>query len=287
MLARNLLLAIGALALAVGAALAIYWFVQLPAARPPATRIPLETALVAAHPIEAGTLLRKDDVRWSSVRRNETTRDDLLKGQVSDADFVGAIARRSFKENETLVASQLLKSSDRDFLSAVLGPGMRAVSLAVDAAQSASGMIQPGDRVDAILTQKFSDAAPEARRTVGETILRNLRVVAVDQTMNSASRPSQAPQSATDPRLPKTITLEVSEEDAEKLMVAMELGKIGFSIRSLQSGKPGGAKTAPTWASDVSHAFGGPTLQARASTGANTQRSFRVEIIRGSKSSSP
>jgi pilus assembly protein CpaB len=135
------------------------------------------------------------------------------------------------------------------------------MAIAVDAANSASGLILPGDFVDVMLTQNFGDnVATNGHRSVGEAVLRNVRVVAVDQSLGAQARPAGPPASAaTEPRVPKTMTLEVKERDAQKLVVAMQLGKLQLAARSLAGAgvalKEEARQPPPVWASDVSEAI--------------------------------
>src|SRR5579862_2332930 len=140
MLLRNLLLALGGLALLAGVALSIAWLSQ-PGQSPVSETVPVRPAiLVAKQAVATGTLLRGEDIAWQEVGPGEIHPGHLVRGQVLEADFLGSVARRNFEAGEPLVASDLVKPNDRGFLAAVLRPGMRAVSMAVDASQSESGL---------------------------------------------------------------------------------------------------------------------------------------------------
>jgi pilus assembly protein CpaB len=271
MLFRNILLAIGALFVFAGLGFLLIWFSQM---RTPPPAIVGETQvetkaeiLAAARAIPVGTLLRKDDIAWKALGSTAIGPGYLLRGQTSEAEFLGAISRRDFSDGEPLIASDFIKPGDTRFLTTVLKPKTRAVSIFVDAAQSSAGLALPGDRVDVMLIQIFADSVTPyvGRRAVGETILRDVRVIAVDQTLNP---PSYAAATATttaaaavspEVRLPRTITLELFERQAEKLLVAVQLGKFQLAVRPLESaGAPSADakhKDEPVWASDVSQAI--------------------------------
>jgi pilus assembly protein CpaB len=216
--------------------------------------------LTALHALPSGTLLRDGDIGWKEVPQNQIRPGQLLRSEVSDAEYLGAITRRDFAEGEALTANDLVKPSDRRFLSAVLQPGKRAVSIQVDAPNSASGLVLPGDFVDVILTQNFGDnITSSANRSVGETVLHDIRVVAVEQaTGEKVAAPAKSGAGNAEPRIPKTISLEVNERDAQALLVAKELGKIHLAVRSLEgSGAERSGKQphpGPVWAHDVSQA---------------------------------
>lgn len=282
MLSRNLLLGLGILALLAGAMLATLWFRES-AAPSAAGEKPISTQLVmvAARAVQAGTLLRLGDMGWGELPASKITGENIVRGSAAESDFVGAVVRRSFAAGEALTRTALVKPGDREFLVATLGPGFRAVSIAVDATQSTSGLVMPGDYVDVLLTQNFSaQGADSSHRSVGETVLRELRIIAVDQQLSAAGSPA-APTLA-DQKMPKTITLEVTERQAAQLLVAEQLGKIDLVLRGRQDqestapGAPG--EISPVWASDVSQALGGRPTSTKAN---GTSRD--LQVIRGQK----
>ncbi len=266
MLIRNLLLAVGALLVLAGLGLSAIWIKEVqnapPAARHegqvPMAEIPRDAMLEASHALPAGTLLRSGDLRWREIAPGQFQPGALLRGQISEAEFLGAITRRDFSDGEALNAADLVKMGDRRFLSAVLTRGSRAVSIAVDAPQSASGLVLPGDRVDVILTQNLGPAAADAaHKTVAETVLRNVRVIAVDQRLNTLLKGAAETASA-ETRMPKTVTLELNEAQAERLFVAAQLGGLQLSVRALEGFDLAAADEragSPTWAADVSPAL--------------------------------
>jgi pilus assembly protein CpaB len=259
---RRLLLFLGVFLVIAGLGLAGLWLNRIkipasPVAVPPPTRSAL---LTAQHSIPAGTLLRDGDIGWTELAPGQIRPGQLLRGEISDTEFLGAITRREFAAGEALMASELVKPSDRRFLAAVLRPSKRAVSISVDAPQTASGLVLPGDSVDVILTQNFGDnVASATHRSAGETVLQGVRVVAVDQLLGPATKASSQPGApGTESRTPKTVTLEVDARQAETLAVAMQLGKLHITVRPLEGS--GTALAAlpparPTWASDVSLAI--------------------------------
>ena len=259
---RRFLLFLGVFLVIAGLGLAVLWINRF---KIPATQVaphaPSRPALLTAqHPIAAGTLLREGDMGWKELAPGQIRPGQLLRGEISDTEFLGAITRRDFAAGEALMASELVKPGDRRFLAAVLRPSKRAVSISVDAPQTASGLVLPGDSVDVILTQDFGDnVADAAHRSAGETILQAVRVLAVDQLLGPATKASnQLGAPGTESRPPKTVTLEVDTRQAEQLAVAMQLGKLHITVRPLEGSGLAVAALAParpTWASDVSLAI--------------------------------
>lgn len=260
---RKLLLFLGILLVLAGLGMSFVWLngvtTQAPQMAQPAPKGP--AILVAIRQLPMGTLLREGDFGWKDVPQAQVRPGQLLRGAVTDTEYSGAITRREFAQGEPLTEGDLVKPSDRHFLTAVLRPGHRAMAIAVDAANSASGLILPGDFVDVMLTQNFGDnVATNGHRSVGEAVLRNVRVVAVDQSLGAQTRPAGPPAStAAELRVPKTMTLEVKERDAQKLVVAMQLGKLQLAVRSLAGAgialKEEAREPPPVWASDVSEAI--------------------------------
>jgi pilus assembly protein CpaB len=261
MFMRNVLLAIGAVFVLAGVALVVIYFNRV--RTPPA---PVETAvesrkvavLVASHAIQRGAEVQPGDIASKEVAAGEIQPQTRQRGQ--EAEFVGKFSQRDIAEGETLLASDFISAS---CLAALVDAGYRAVSIAVDAPQSVTGMAQRGDRVDVILTQTFDEKiVPDlGRRTVGETVLENVRVLATDQNMKSCPNQPLVVSSASgavgpEGRLPKTVTLELKEAQAEKLMVAAKLGTFQLALRPLKNdaARPED-KRKPVWASDVSPAI--------------------------------
>jgi pilus assembly protein CpaB len=103
---------------------------------------------------------------------------------------------------------------------------------------ASTGILYPGDRVDVILTQTFKNDPPLTRRSVGETVVENLRVLAIDSLDAKATGPGNS--------FGRTVTLEVTPEQAEKINVATELGKLSLTLRSITTTETvAAASTAP------------------------------------------
>lgn len=216
--------------------------------------------LTTAHPLKTGTLLRESDIEWKQAKPEDIRPGAILRGQAGSENIMGAITRRDFTEGETLLAADLVMPYDRQFLAAVLKPGNRAVSISVNAPQSSSGLVLPGDYVDVILTQNLGDGVVDlSRRSVAETILRNVRVIAVDRQLSKPSKTDAViEETSGSSTVPKTVTLELNELGAEKLFVATQLGTLQLSVRPLATLSEQNEETAsrtPTWASDASPAL--------------------------------
>jgi pilus assembly protein CpaB len=283
LLTRNILLGLGFFALLAGVMLVFMWFHQPEISSAPiVVQIPTKKILVASHAIPGGALLRKSDMAWGELPAAEVVGSDIVYGDLAETELIGAVTRRAFSTREPLTSFALVKPGDRDFLVAALAPGFRAVSISVDATQSTSGLALPGDRVDILLTQSFQAPGTDAsHRSVGETVLRDLRVVAVDQALTPVLAPTSLLSATVELKMPKTITLEVTDRQAAILLVAEQLGKIQIALRGQQdqhaTASMEASDTSPIWASDVSPALGG-------SAAAPTTPGFGpIEVIHGAK----
>ena len=225
--------------------------------------------LVAARPLSIGSLLKDDDFREQEVATDQVPEGAFTRGAESRAELRGALLRRFVDPNQPVIATDVLRPRDRGFLAAVLRPGTRAISIGVDVVTGASGLIWPGDEVDLILTQNLQGQGEQqqGRRVVGETILSAVRVIAVDQQISHTAESSAARVVA------RTVTLEVTSEQAERVAVAMQLGRISLVVRAIE-GVPeaSGPRPSLVFGSDVSSALTGPQAPAPAT---------RMRVIQG------
>ncbi len=221
----------------------------MPAAPPP---VPRTTVVVAAKPLRAGSLIKADDITVSDVPTGDQPPNTISGSREKRAELVGAMLRKTLAPTDPVLSTDVMLPGDRGFLAAVLAPGMRAATIGVDAVSGLAGLVWPGDHVDVILTQASDDASlPPGRRMTGENVLQNIRVVAVDQVIVRGAVAGQDAQPA------RTLTLEVTPADAERLAVATRLGKISLVVRSGEGGnEPPDPQQGLTFGSDVSRVFG-------------------------------
>ena len=186
--------------------------------------------LVAAHALPAGTLIKDDDLAPHAVEAAQAGGNRLTDTPDVRASLRGALVRRWIDAGEPIATADVLRPRDRGFLAAVLAPGMRAISVGVDAVSGTGGLIWPGDRVDLLLTQDLGEKdASLAHRVVGETVLADVRVVAVDQSITQG-----AASDAAAGKPARTVTLEVTPDQAERAAVAQALGKLTLTLRSAE-----------------------------------------------------
>ena len=251
-------------------------------AKAPAQKPVTTTVLVARRAMHAGTFVKPEDVRWQAWPEGSIDPSYVLQGQRDLASFTGAVVRRGIVAGEPITDARVVKPGDRGFLAVVLSPGSRAVSVPVTVSTAISGLVFPGDRVDLILSHRSAEAGAHGKAEsvlASETVLENVRVIAIDQSTDDQK--GKAPVAA----VPKTATLEVTPRQAEMVMVAAELGKLAFSLRSLalpEEGDIGG----DVLATDPDAATRGQTITHDIEVSrliGESRKSVGVHVLRGSK----
>ncbi|MFO1240268.1 MAG: Flp pilus assembly protein CpaB [Sphingomonadaceae bacterium] len=230
--AKKIILLVVALIVAGGTAfMAKTMFSQASAPQVSAAVMPAKDGpqiLVATRSLPVGTIIEADSFRYQPWPSELIENAYYVKGEADPASLQGTVVRTAVTAGQPLTKGALVKSGDRGFLAAALGPGMRAVTVPVSAQSGVAGFVFPGDRVDLVLTQTVSgDGGGPALKT-SETFIRNVRVLAVDQ--------STVPEDDQGNKLVKvvaTVTLEATPRIAEKIAVAQTIGSVSLSLRSI------------------------------------------------------
>jgi len=156
MRARTLILFVIALTLAGGTAMLVRSFlgtrpeVEAQALAKPAA--PQTSVLVARGAIARGQILKPQDFSWQVWPEGGIDKNYIVSGTRTPESFAGWVARDPFAAGEPISDAKIVSPGSRGFLAAVLGPGMRAVSVSVTATSGISGFVFPGDRVDILIT---------------------------------------------------------------------------------------------------------------------------------------
>jgi pilus assembly protein CpaB len=260
MRARTLILFLVAVMLAGGTAILVRsWLAQRAAeatARPvPPPPMPQKSILVARGEIYRGQILKPTDLAWQRWAEGDLHRAYIQEGSKPIDAFDGWVARGSFGPGEPITEAKIVAPGSRGFLAAALRPGMRAVSVPVTSTSDISGFVLPGDQVDILVTHQLpskGDKGEAVQRSAAETVLHDVRVIAVDQKLDSKSGETV---------LAHTATLEVTPKQSEMVALATEMGKLSLSLRSLEpssteqaNADSSGGTNAPTFTldSDVS-----------------------------------
>lgn len=227
---RKLLLLAGSLILAIVTALAarsMFAGSAAPAVEAAQPRPDGPKVLVARRSLPVGTIVTADAVGYQLWPR-ELMRDAyFIEGEAEVTGLIGTVVRHPLTAGEPVTQGSLVAPGDRGFLAAALGPGMRAVTITVSAGTGVAGFVFPGDRVDLVLTQTVEGEGQSLKAS--ETILRNLRVLATDQSTQSTT----TAEGQTQVTAFSMVTLEVTPTIAEKIAVAQTIGTLSLSLRSI------------------------------------------------------
>ncbi|QCK85301.1 Flp pilus assembly protein CpaB [Phreatobacter aquaticus] len=188
--------------------------------------------LVANADVPMGKVLTAGDVIWRRWPEEAGSSNFIIRrsgenGTAAMEETLGSIARSTFVQGEPIRPNRLIKGS-RGFMSAILTPGMRAVAAPVDdPSRGAGAFILPNDRVDVILARRTANAAAQAEGMTHttSTVLRNIRVLAVDQAVEERNGEKTI--------VGRTVTLELTASQAETLALSRELGTLSLALRSL------------------------------------------------------
>lgn len=197
----------------------------------PEKQIELTTVVVAKEELTFGAELKREkltEVEWpaTSVPVGSFQKlDDIFKEREA------RVVLESMRGNEPVLRGKISGPGQRATLSNMLAKGMKAVSIRVNDVMGVSGFVLPGDRVDVLLTRDNvksgassdkSDGGSAKGSTFTDLLLENMRVLAVDQI----SDPKQ-----TEPKLGRTVTVEATMEQAQKITLASTVGTLSLVLR--------------------------------------------------------
>jgi len=199
----------------------------------------------------------------------------MLQGTVPEGAFdspaaaEGKVARSSVMKGEILLAGRFGAEGEGNMLAMVVAENMRAVSVRVNDVVGVAGFLLPGNRVDVVTAYR------DGQQTRSETVIQNVKVLAVDQT---------ASPEKDEPVVVRAVTLEVTPADAEKLVLAEERGVIQLALRNpldatvvaMRSHAPPPVTAAPASPAPVAKA------RPRVRTGPPPE-STNVTVIRGTE----
>ncbi|ODN70907.1 Flp pilus assembly protein CpaB [Methylobrevis pamukkalensis] len=189
--------------------------------------IPSEEVLVVSSDIPMGGTVGAGNLQWRNWPKDGLGEGYVVRAQRPEGltEISGMIARSQLLAGEPVREARLVRS-DRGFLSAVLPKGMRAVAVKVNAASTAGGFILPNDHVDVVLTMQNGGSEGAPATAVSETILSNVRVLAIDQKVDD-------PEDKKSVVAQDTATLELSPEQSQLMIQAQQMGSISLVLRSI------------------------------------------------------
>lgn len=176
----------------------------------------MQTVVVAKQALRFGTELNAamlEEVPWpvESMPAGAFNKiNDLLHGG-------RRVVLTAIEQNEPVLTLKITGPGQRATLSALVKPGMKAVTIRVNDVEGVGGFVQPGDRVDVVLTRQIDKGSATT-----EVVLQNTKVLAVDQI---------ADERAAKASVPKSVTLEVSTVEAQKIWLASSVGNLSLLLR--------------------------------------------------------
>jgi pilus assembly protein CpaB len=195
----------------------------------PAPQIASVDVLVAKADIGMGQRIAPGDVQWQQWPANAATGNFIRKSDRPNAIEMlsGSIARTPFVGGEPIREAKLVNAKGSGFMAAILPSGMRAISTQISPETGAGGFILPNDHVDVILTRRDRDAdkAAGGDSHSSETILTNVRVLAIDQNVQEKDGQKVV--------VGKTATLELTPSQTETLALSQQLGTLSLALRSI------------------------------------------------------
>ncbi|HEX9789927.1 MAG TPA: Flp pilus assembly protein CpaB [Kiloniellales bacterium] len=212
----------------VSVVLARAWIVEQTAdnrAATPSASVPVTRIVVAAEPLPYGGKLQRPKLRladWptASVPQGAfTSLDDVVGTQGSETD--DRLVLRSLARDEPVLKSKISGFGARASLSTLIAPGQRAATIRVNDINGVAGFVLPGDRVDVLLTRE-SGGGPGPRDLATDVLLQRMKVLGIDQDANAEREK---------PAVVRAVTLEVTQEEAQKLTLAQKLGTLSLALR--------------------------------------------------------
>ena len=200
--------------------------------------------LVAAKALKTGHQIKSGDLKWQSWPEEAIFIGAILRdGEQQPTEVSSGKLLRPLVEGQPVHMTMIVEDDDGDFLSANLQKGMRAVGISVKSYVLADRLIRPGDFIDVMMTyqvrvntQKNPEAQSLVSRYATETVIENIRVLAIDKEDTKAVdavEGSGKKKKKMKSSKKATLTVEVKPEDAEKLVLANKMGDLGVALRSI------------------------------------------------------
>ena len=254
------------------AAYGIFNFLRQQRQAAEALRTQTQDVVIAAKDIPAGSTLSETMLKDGTVRAIKWPKASVPAGAFgTPAEVIGKVNRVKIMANEPILESRL--SGEGAGLTVRLEPGKRAMAVRVDEIIGVSGFIVPDDRVDVIVTTTPPGVNDNKDARLSKIVLQNKRVLSVAQSTE---------QKDGKPQVARSITLEVSPEEAEKLSLAYQEGPIVLALRGVgdeTEPKTIGSNKSDLLALGIRKATGAARVRAVAQQGPDK---YKVEVIHGS-----
>lgn len=181
--------------------------------------------LVADIPLNFGDILSRENLRLVDMPENVMPEGGYNSFEELFSGFnqqTVVLTRMAY--NEPIIGFKISGPGGRGSLSALIAPGKRATAIRVTDVAGVAGFVLPGDSVDILYTRDETSRRGGDGVLLSDLLLQNVKVLGIDQNLNN--------QSST-PNLVSTVTVEVSNEDAQKLHLAMDAGRLSLTLRRI------------------------------------------------------
>jgi pilus assembly protein CpaB len=253
------------------AAYGIYNFLQEQKARSRAMQLETQDIVVAGKDIPAGTTFSDKSIQQGLIKSAKWPKTSVPRDSfISTQELMGKVVKVKIVAGEPLLKSRM--AGEEAGLTVRLTPGHRAMAVRVDEVIGVSGFIKPDDRVDVIVTAVPPGRTSQAEK-LSKIVLQNKRVLSVAQNLE---------QRDGKPQVVRSITLEVTPEEAEKLSLASQEGQIILALRAM-----GDEQVATTRGSNKSDllSVSAPRRRAGSRRVAASPETYRVEVYHGNEKS--
>ncbi len=202
---------------------------------------PMTKVLVASKDMALGERLGDSAVTWREWPQSNVEASMITQEASPDAaeKYKLARARLPIYTGEPIIERKLVMPTDGGFMSAILPQGMRAISVAISERSAVSGFILPNDRVDVILTRKLDGPDGSGKVVRSETVLSNVRVLAINQTFRQ-----EAGEDKVTVTEGKTAVLELDPFQSEVVTKVEAAGELSLALRSIAEGGDQGIQDA-------------------------------------------
>ncbi|RBM41740.1 Flp pilus assembly protein CpaB [Vibrio tarriae] len=192
-------------------------------------------ALAAKYPVQAGALLRAQDFHWVELgSEHDASLNDLFLENFSQLDALeGSLITRHQHEAQLLNVNDIIRPEQSHYVSAMLAPGKRAVTLELTQAGVSHGLLRPGNWVDVVLTNESYAESGSTPKYAATTVLEGVRLLAIGAVVTEFIA-KQPVENVGNPNSyePVRVTFEVSPSDAKHLLLAQRLGVLSLILRS-------------------------------------------------------
>ena len=236
---RILLVILAALIVAGGTGFYVLQGLQPPVAKAAVTvKAPeLREVYVPSRELAAGTIITPEHLSRMKLQEQAITEQMVVADAAGTAFLAGSVARQVLPLGVPVARSAIVQPGDRGFLAAVLPKGKRAITIAISEVAGLGGLVLPGDRVDLILTYSIQGDVIDAEREIraSETVMKNIRVLALDQRLGAAQSVDKNGKAEVPP-VARTATLEVTPQQAEMITLGQTLGDLSLILNSVRDG---------------------------------------------------